>query len=86
MFLCIFFTSGRDFYTHVKHLQKNYSIWGGHITDYKLSFNKGARGRGIEKWNAHCHQKTRGIFFVVCTSPLLDIHRLKYDFDTFTKT
>jgi len=22
MFLCLFFISGRDFYTHVKHLQK----------------------------------------------------------------
>ncbi len=30
-----------------------------------------------------CHRKARGIFFVVCTSPLLEIHGLKYDFDTF---
>jgi hypothetical protein len=28
-------------------------------------------------------KKTRGILFVVCTSPLLDIHRLKYDYDIF---
>jgi hypothetical protein len=30
--------------------------------------------------------KTRGILSTMCTSPLLDINKLKYDYDTFTKT
>jgi hypothetical protein len=29
--------------------------------------------------------KTRGIFSTVCTFPLLDIHGLKYVFETFTE-
>jgi hypothetical protein len=32
-----------------------------------------------------CHQKIRGILSAMCTSSLLDIHELKYDFDTFTE-
>jgi hypothetical protein len=30
-----------------------------------------------------CHQKTRGILSAMCTSPLLDIHGLKYVPETF---
>jgi hypothetical protein len=34
----------------------------------------------------HCHLKTGGIFFVMCTSSLLEFHRLKYDYDIFIET
>jgi hypothetical protein len=41
------------------------------------------KNKNLKFRRTYYHQKTRGIFFAVCTSPLLNIHGLKYNFDIF---
>jgi hypothetical protein len=57
-----------------KRGKERYKMEGLNLNKKKTSMKVNCKG---------CHQKTRGIFFAMCTTSLLDIHELKYVSEIF---